>query len=801
LQQLQVAGPVGILRGWFAGIADAASKTTGRLDKGSPMARQVKDSRKAERASKVAKKSSGTTNVPTSGELAVRRENGKIWSHIRQTWRVETPEERVRQAYVVTLHNEYGFSLDQMGEELEVTGRGSAGARADVVIWRTSQDKADSRPPLIVVECKSDNVTIRAADYAQGELYARLTEAPFFVTHNNRETRYWRVKKDRMPGYIDEIENIPHADASDKEIQELIDKLKTFKEDEFADLLHSCHNVIRNREHLDPAAAFDEIAKVLFVKVWVEREMKAKKRRVNLFTADYLDEQLGTHPLNDLFQRTKEAFSDDRIFVDDDRISLKPATGREIVRLLERYNLSDTSEDVKGIAFERFLGKTFRGEIGQFFTPRTLVEFMVRMVDPKENDVVCDPASGSGGFLIRFFEIVREQILTDVDRQYQDFVAKLEKKKLSEAKRAELLRDKYAELQTTIDQRKRDSRLWKLANRCIYGCDANDRMARTSKMNMIMHGDGHGGVHHHNGFINVNGIFEGRFDILLTNPPFGANVEPSDQITDSDVKTTDEEYRRYADTYGQVYKEAQARVNAAKGKPIASVFELPKRGSDGKKLGKVKTEILFIERCLALLTPGGRMGIVLPEGIFNNPSLAYVREFCEDRACIVAVVSLPQETFYSSGASVKASLLFLRKFTDEEAADFAAKKRGVESEMDIKYAPKIADAEAATKAALKEEVMDYDRRALRGMLDAELAEIQKAKICECRALLKKRFNYPVFLYQAEKVGINATGELDANELFPNANMPAGMKPEDTCLEQYRRFLANPKAYLLDGDEI
>ena len=192
------------------------------------MSRAMKDSRSTTRANNVRKKPNGATNGPATSELAVRRQNGKIWSHIRQKWLVETPEERVRQAYVVTLHNEYGFSLDQMDEELDVTGRGSARARADVLVWRTVQDKADSKPPLIVVECKADNVTIRAADYAQGELYARQTDAPFFVTHNNRETRYWRVKKDRMPGYIDEIENVPHADASDKEIRELIEKLKTF---------------------------------------------------------------------------------------------------------------------------------------------------------------------------------------------------------------------------------------------------------------------------------------------------------------------------------------------------------------------------------------------------------------------------------------------------------------------------------------------------------------------------------------------------------------------------------------------
>jgi type I restriction enzyme M protein len=729
-------------------------------------------------------------------------DKGRIFSHIRQKWLIETPEERVRQAFVVTLHNEYGFGLDQMDEELHVAGRGAAKARADVVLWRTALDKADHKAPLIVVECKADNITIKAVDYAQGEAYALYTNAPFFVTHNNRETRHWRTRKDLLPGHCEEIENIPHADASDKQIEGLIVKLKTFKEDEFADLLHSCHNVIRNREHLDPAAAFDEIAKVLFVKVWVEREMKAKRRRVNLFTAEFLDEQLGQHPLNDLFQRTKEAFSDDRIFADDDRINLKPATGREIVRLLERYNLSDTSEDVKGIAFERFLGRTFRGEIGQFFTPRTIVDFMVRMVDPKEDDIVCDPASGSGGFLIRFFELVREQVLADVDREYQAYAAELDTKNLSEAKRAAKLRDKYAELQATLDERKRDSRLWNLANLCIYGCDANDRMARTSKMNMIMHGDGHGGVHHHNGFINVNGIFEGRFDILLTNPPFGANVEPSDKITDADVRSTDEAKRRYAEEYGQLFKEAQARVEASKGKPIASVFDLATRGAGVRELGKVKTEILFIERCLALLKSGGRLGIVLPEGIFNNPSLAYVREFCENRARILAVVSLPQEAFNSSGASVKASLLFLGKFTEEEQSDFDKKRAAAKADIEAKYAPSIAAETGRLKAAIEvaKQVKDKDaKKQAEVELREYLKQMDDTTTREARALLKERFNYPVFLYEAKKVGITATGEPDDNELYANANLPAGMKPEDTCLSLYRRFRKNSKDFLLSAN--
>jgi type I restriction enzyme M protein len=441
-----------------------------------------------------------------------------------------------------------------------------------------------------------------------------------------------------------------------------------------------------------------------------------------------------------------------------------------------------TSEDVKGIAFERFLGRTFRGEIGQFFTPRTIVEFMVRMVEPKEGDTVCDPASGSGGFLIRFFEIVREQILADADSQYQQFAESLESKKLSAKAKADKLREKFDEIQKTIDQTRKGSRLWNLANRCIYGCDANDRMARTSKMNMIMHGDGHGGVHQHNGFINVNGIFEGRFDIILTNPPFGANVEPTDVVTQADVAVPDEEYERCAEVYGKAYKDAHARVKAAVGKPIASLFELPKAE------GKVRTEILFIERCLALLRPGGRLGIVLPEGIFNNPSLAHVREFCEDRAFIRAVVSLPQETFFSSGASVKASLLFMQKFTEEEKARFDKIRAEAIAEVEAKYAEEIAKETARLQAevdAAKAARNAQRRKEAQKALADYLAAMKTKKAREARQLLKERFDYPVFLYQAECVGISATGEADQNELYPNANCPKAL--DKTCLDLYKEF--------------
>ena len=721
--------------------------------------------------------------------IEIRRDKKKILSHIRFKWLEETPEETVRQEFVCHLVNQYGFTVAQMDEEVSPPGdaRGRGDARADVLIWRTVKDKQDGKKALVVVECKADNVTIDRKTYEQGAHYAQYEQARFFVTHNSRETKFWKVDHARRFPNFDEITDIPHADASDKEVEELINKLKTFKEDEFADLLHQCHNVIRNRDKLDPAAAFDEIAKILFVKVAAERDMKKRRERNNLFTVDFLDSQrLTDDPLGDLFQKTKKLYQDDKIFDEDEEINLKPATGREIVKQLERYNLSDTSEDIKGIAFERFLGKTFRGEIGQFFTPRTIVEFMIRMVEPKEGDIICDPASGSGGFLIRFFEIVRQQILADADRQYQAFKAELEKKKgLSETKTAELLRDKFAEIQTELDQHQRDSRLWKLANRCIYGTDANDRMARTSKMNMIMHGDGHGGVHHHDGFINVNGIFEGRFDIILTNPPFGASVEPSDLVHDVDATVSRETVKRYTEEYGPLYTSAMERVRAAVNKPIASLFDLPK----GEK-SKIKTEILFIERCLDLLKPGGRLGIVLPEGVFNNDSAAYVREFCENRAFIRAVVSLPQETFFSSGAAVKASLLFLQKFTKKDEDDFSKKSQQATEFVKAKYADEIASipvrAVQAEAAAKKVSTSDEKKRIWKEFHDFDKA-LSKSIERETRETLKTYFAYPFFLFEAEKVGITATGDDDYNELcrFPKDNAPPGL--EKTCLELFQDF--------------
>ena len=214
-----------------------------------------------------------------------------------------------------------------------------------------------------------------------------------------------------------------------------------------------------------------------------------------------------------------------------------------------------------------------------------------------------------------------------------------------------------------------DTRVGQLAWRCVFGCDAEPRAARTAKMNMIMHGDGHGGIHYHDGLVDVNGIFPRRFDIVVTNPPFGSNVGNDQKVTGSDETRIREDAAYHDDClerYGEAWERSYRRMLDATGTNILDLFEI------GRGKANRASEIIFVERCLSLLKPGGRMGIVLPDGNLNNPSLAWLRRWCEGKARILAVVSLPEETFRSSAATVKASLVFLRRFTATDEAAWEA---------------------------------------------------------------------------------------------------------------------------------
>jgi type I restriction enzyme M protein len=718
--------------------------------------------------------------------IEIKKSGNKIFAPLIGKELICTPEEEVRQEYIIHLLNQYGYSLDQMAQEVKVNNskRGHGKARADIVIWKTKEDRNSDNCPVIVVECKAEQITIHEEDYYQGYNYASWAGADFFVTTNLKDTKFFRVVKGKMPKKLEEVVEIPNATElfDKKKIEELLTKTKAFTRDEFSKLLFKCHNIIRNNDKLSPEAAFDEISKILFMKIRYEREQAKTKA---LFSRKEFEDLKSAYEkitgkdslpfYQHFFEKTKEIFKTDEIFDPNDSIKIRETSFLQIVKELEKYNLSDTSDDIKGIAFEEFLGRTFRGELGQFFTPRTIVDYMVDVLDPEEGEIICDPCCGSGGFLIKAFEYVREKIERDVQKQKekikelyfgQDY-EKLPEKKQEEL--AKLVDDLFVKLNFELDIHNPKGRLKTLSYDCIFGTDANPRMARTAKMNMIMHGDGHGGVHHHDGLLNVNGIFDGRFDVIVTNPPFGSRVNNTLKVTLADVPNEEKirfyEKRYGSDYRGKVVKQLQDWANydnghgKSRGKALLDIFDV------GAWSGL--TEVLFMERCLNLLKPGGRMGIVLPEGVLNNSALQKIREYIEGKAKLINITSIPQDVFIASGATVKPSLLFLKKFTEEELATYNQITEDTTKEIQNKYQPKLDELKATFKEEekkLKESKSAKELRELKNKYAEDVKQIEDLIKAEIKPLIKERFDYPIPVIEVEKAGISSTGAPCENEL-------------------------------------
>ena len=723
--------------------------------------------------------------------MEIKTESNQIYSPIRDKWLVLKPEEEVRQRYVCRLVDSYGYGIKQMGEEVKVTNsqRGQGAARADIVIWRNEEDKRKGKNALIVVECKAENVTIRQADYFQGYNYAAWAGAKFFVTTNLKETRIFKVVEDAMPKKLEEIADIPSADMvnDDKKIKAMLLQTKAFTRDEFSRLLFKCHNIIRNNDKLSPEAAFDEISKILFIKIRYERTNSGTQifskeeflKQKKMYDAVKSKESPDYYQF--LFNKTKEDFAKDHLFDENETIKIRENSFEQIVKELQVYNLSTTSDDVKGIAFEQFLGRTFRGELGQFFTPRTIVDFMVSVLDPQEGEYICDPCCGSGGFLIRAFEYVREHIENEVEVRKEDVkkslftddYSKLPKKE--QEKNDQKVIDAFSKMNYELDINNPMGRLRSLSFDCIYGTDANPRMARTAKMNMIMHGDGHGGVHHHDGLLNVNGIWEGRFDVILTNPPFGARIDKELKITEADRFTDIEKIKAYEKRYGKEnYDNALKQVNDHINQPILDLFQI------GKFSGL--TEVLFIERCLNLLKPGGRMGIVLPEGVLNNTNLQKVRDFVESKAKILLIVSIPQDVFMAAGATVKPSLLFFKKFTENEAEEYNRIYIQVSHEVEAKYDEEMTDIDVKLAKRGKEALTKDEKKSLRSRKKELTVLIEN----EIKALVKERFDYVIPIAEVQKAGISTTGAKIENELEPLEKEFTEYRKENKLWEKHVR---------------
>ena len=568
-------------------------------------------------------------------------------------------KQQLADAFFQRLVDSYGYLPEQMEFNVAV----SPTSVADIAIWRSPDDKKSGLAPdiYVLVACKAEHIKIKAEDYFEQYKQAVLNDMAFYVAHNLKETKVFYIDRNARPLKIERISDFPTAldIVSDQNLALFVNKVRGYSKDKFLKTLTRCHNIIRNVDKLSPEAAFDEISKILFIKMLYERDAKDELvYSKDKFLKDELLYNGDVDYIQHLFNEVKETYSTDGLFDSEDKIRIRRESFLLILEELSSVELYDTSDDIKGIAFELFLGKTFRGELGQFFTPRTIVNYMVEVLNVKEGDKVCDPCCGSGGFLIKAFEHVQNQIDQDIHKQ---ITVLMDNQSLADSEK----QYKINTLLSECDKTKEGRRYHKLCHDYFFGVDANARMARTSKMNMIMHGDGHVGVYLHDGLINVGGVYDNNFDVILINPPFGAHVEKDMRITSSDIPI-DREKVLYEELFGSEYISKVYTPIKEYAQEIVKDKKIGKRILELYQINNNSTEILFIERCINLLKPGKRAGIVLPEGVLDNPALDRVRRFIESRAKILNITSIPADVFLSSGANIKPSLVFIEKFKDGE---------------------------------------------------------------------------------------------------------------------------------------
>jgi type I restriction enzyme M protein len=296
---------------------------------------------------------------------------------------------------------------------------------------------------------------------------------------------------------------------------------------------------------------------------------------------------------------------------------------------LQGYSLLASPVDVKGVAYEEIVGSNLRGDRGEFFTPRNACRMAVTMLNPQPNERLIDPACGTGGFLIT----AMNHSLNHIDREERANWS--DPARGSEEERQELYRARNEYL-----------------SKMVHGLDLNPGLVRAAKMNMVMNNDGSGGLWQANSLANprtwgreaVQQVRLGSFDVIVTNPPFGANI-----LIDDDEILEQYDLAAMWDRHpGGIWKMRRDR-----------------RGYPGLQKNQ-PPEILFIERCVQLAKPGtGRVAMVIPNGILNNPALGYVRTWLMANTQILAVIDMARELFQPKN-DTQTSMVLMRRLSDEE---------------------------------------------------------------------------------------------------------------------------------------
>lgn len=681
--------------------------------------------------------------------------------HQNKSRNFTNPEEKVQAEVFVLLVTQYNYKPERIKMFVPVK-MGVETKEADIVVYNDDE----CTEPHILVECKKADISDlefeQAIKQAYSYAYAMPNDVKYVWVTSSDKNQYFEVDKSKsskttlpdVPQFgVKKLANYKFVyDA--KSIKQGAGKqsffdLQTIEQAALTNRFKRAHDALWGGGHLNPSEAFDELDKLIFCKIWDEKKDRKEGQPYDfqIITVDASEiknfEKLGEDELKKsiqeeenkrLFNRVKELYEEGRkkdpeVFRDN--IRLTPEKVRIVVEYLQDINIGETDLDAKGRAFETFMNSFFRGNFGQFFTPREIVNFIVDVLPINHKSVVLDTSCGSGGFLLYALNKVRQQ----ADEWYPNY-------------------------KTDIKQYLKHFNHWHdFAEKNLYGIEINEQISRAAKMNMIIHDDGHTNVITSDGLLSPEeiekktenrGFKYNHFDFIITNPPFGSTIRQTEKA------------------YLKEYKLGK------KEEDWLAVKSAPETVRENQS-----TEVLFIEQCYNFLKAGGYLAIVIPDGILTNSSLQYVRDHIEEIFRIVAVISMPQTAFAANGAGVKSSVLFLKKYTEDETKEIKDLKQNTKHSLlsSYQYKEKVKQLESDKKQAIstlekqyKEKYPFLNKKGLAPLMTEEKKEIQEElseKVNNLKEELQDAFltekrkklkDYPIFMAIAKEIGYDATGK-------------------------------------------
>ncbi|MBU0591575.1 N-6 DNA methylase [Candidatus Micrarchaeota archaeon] len=570
--------------------------------------------------------------------------DGYISDYIDGKFRKDTPEEYVRQNIEKRLINEHKYTPDQIAVEFKIK-QGSKSKRVDLAIFPDDADKKQENIQIII-ECKRENVAPSSRNEGVEQLKSYMSASLNcewgMWTNGKSKFVYRKVKDIKGKHGFEEPNDIPSKGRDLSEIDRPTrDSLKLATEDNLLFAFRTCHDHIFVNDGMQKQPAFFELLKVIFCKIVDERNIPHPLEfYASSGEKSSQDGRLTVkNRINKIFEKVKSRYPN--IFDKNDEIKLKPISLAYIVSELQKYSFLDTVIDVKGKAYEEIVGSNLRGDRGEFFTPRNVQHMLIQMLDIRLDEKVLDPACGTGGFLVISMNNV-------IKRLKEEMVRTTHKKE--------------QEWSDSLKEQLRDSIREKAAQN-FFGFDINPDLVKATKMNMVMNNDGSGNILQNDslqqphemsdeiktGLCKIFDLEKGKirrpsdlalFNVVVTNPPFGTKLPIKDQnvLEQFDL--------------GHVWKQDETSGHYYQTEKICT---------------SRAPEVLFIERCYQFLTPGGRLGIVLPNALLGAPGLEYacIREWILQKFNLIASIQLHPDTFQPHNGT-QTSILVLQKKTEKE---------------------------------------------------------------------------------------------------------------------------------------